>query len=84
LSAKNDILSLGRALRRYKPQAIIDRLDAAVVDALAGPRARQRLVDLGQDIYPRAQQTPAALRTLHQADVDKWWPIVKAANSKTN
>jgi tripartite-type tricarboxylate transporter receptor subunit TctC len=66
------------------PQAIIDRLDAAVVDALADPRARQRLVDLGQDIYPRAQQTPAALRALHQAEVDKWWPIVKAASTKTN
>jgi hypothetical protein len=42
------------------------------------------LVDLGQDIYPRAQQTPAALRAQHQADVDRWWPVVKAASTKTN
>lgn len=69
---------------RGTPKEIIDRLDAAVVDALADPRARQRLVDLGQDIYPRAQQTPAALRALHQAEVEKWWPIVKAAGTRTN
>ena len=66
------------------PNAIIDRLDAAVVDALADPQAHQRLVDLGQDIFPRAQQTPEALRALHQAEVEKWWPIVKAANAKAD
>jgi tripartite-type tricarboxylate transporter receptor subunit TctC len=66
------------------PQKAIDRLDAAVVDALANPQARQRLIELGQDIFPRDQQTPAALRALHQADIEKWWPIVKAANAKAD
>jgi tripartite-type tricarboxylate transporter receptor subunit TctC len=66
------------------PQKAIDRLDAAVVDALADPRARQRLIELGQDIFPRDQQTPAALRALHQADIEKWWPIIKAANAKAD
>jgi tripartite-type tricarboxylate transporter receptor subunit TctC len=65
------------------PQQAFDRLDAAVVAALADPRARKRLVDLGQDIFPPDQQTPAALRALHRADSDKWWPIVKA-NAKIN
>ena len=66
------------------PQKMIDRLDAAVVDALADPRARQRLIELGQDIFPRDQQTPAALRSLHQADIEKWWPIVKTANARAD
>jgi tripartite-type tricarboxylate transporter receptor subunit TctC len=66
------------------PQKIIDRLDAAVVDALANPQVRARLIELGQDIFPRDQQTPAALHALHQADVEKWWPIVKAANAKAD
>src|SRR5262249_49365194 len=66
------------------PQAVIDRLDAAVGDALANPQARQKLIDLGQDIFPRDQQTPAALRALHQADIEKWWPIVKAAAAKAD
>ena len=39
-------------------------------------------IELGQDIFPRDQQTPAALRALHQADIEKWWPIVKAAAAK--
>jgi tripartite-type tricarboxylate transporter receptor subunit TctC len=66
------------------PQPMIDRLDAAVVDALAQPRARQRLIELGQDIFPREQQTPAGLQALHQAEIEKWWPIVKAAAAKTD
>ena len=66
------------------PQKVIDRLDAAVVDALANPQARQKLIELGQDIFPRDQQTPAALRALHQADIEKWWPIVKASNARAD
>ena len=65
------------------PKEIIDKLDAAVVDSLAQPRTRQRLTDLGQEIFPREQQTPAALHALHQAEIEKWWPIIKAANTKT-
>ncbi len=66
------------------PQPIIDRLNAAVVDTLADPQPRQRLVELGQDIFPRERQTPAALRALHQAEIEKWWPIIKAANAKAD
>jgi hypothetical protein len=43
------------------PKDIIDRLNAAVADALADPFVRQRLADLGHEIFPRDQQTPAAL-----------------------
>ena len=34
------------------------------------------------EIFPREQQTPEALAALHQADIEKWWPIIKAANIK--
>jgi hypothetical protein len=43
---------------------------------------RQRLGDLGQEIFPREQQTPEALAVLQQADIEKWWPIIRAANIK--
>ena len=64
------------------PKNIIDRLNAAVVDALADAKVRARLADLGQEIPPRDQQTPEALRAYHRAEIDKWWPIIKAANIK--
>jgi hypothetical protein len=34
------------------------------------------------DITPRDQQTPQALATLQHAEIEKWWPIIKAANIK--
>ena len=61
------------------PQAVIAKLNSAVVDALADPTVRQRLADLGQAIPPRAQQAPEALGTFQKAEIDKWWPIIKAA-----
>jgi tripartite-type tricarboxylate transporter receptor subunit TctC len=64
------------------PKEIIARLNAAVVDALADPAVRPRLTDLGFEIVPREQQTPEALAALHKADIEKWWPIIKAANLK--
>jgi tripartite-type tricarboxylate transporter receptor subunit TctC len=63
-------------------KAIIGKLNAAVVDALADPAVRQRLVDLGSDIPPREQRTPEALGAFHKAEIEKWWPIIKAANIK--
>ncbi len=64
------------------PAAVVARLNAAVVDALADPAVRARLIDLGQEIFPRAQQTPEALAALHRAGIEKWWPIIKAAGIK--
>jgi hypothetical protein len=38
--------------------------------------------DLGFEIFPREQQTPEALGAYHKAEIEKWWPILKAANIK--
>jgi tripartite-type tricarboxylate transporter receptor subunit TctC len=64
------------------PQEAITRLNAAVVAALADDNVRKRLIDLGQVIAPREQQTPAAFAAFHKAEIEKWWPIIKAANIK--
>jgi tripartite-type tricarboxylate transporter receptor subunit TctC len=64
------------------PKTVIARLNAAVVDALVDPAVRQRLAELGQEIPLREQQTPEALGTFHGAEIEKWWPIIKAANIK--
>jgi tripartite-type tricarboxylate transporter receptor subunit TctC len=61
------------------PGAVIDTLNASLVEALSDPTARQRLADLGEDIPAREQQTPAALAAHQRAEIEKWWPIIKAA-----
>ena len=59
------------------PPTVITKLNAAVVDSLADPGVRARLADLGQEIFPRDQQTPEALRAFQRAEFEKWWPIIK-------
>jgi tripartite-type tricarboxylate transporter receptor subunit TctC len=67
---------------RGTPKDIVAKLNAAVRGALADPGVRQRLSDLGQVIPPPEQQTPEALAAHHKAEIEKWWPIVRAANIK--
>ena len=64
------------------PAEAITRLNAAVMETLADPAVRRRLTDLGQEIPPPAEQTPAALATHLQLEIEKWWPIIKEANIK--
>ena len=64
------------------PKEAIEKLTAAVQETLADPAIRARLTELGQDIPPREQQTPEGLAAHHKAEIDKWWPIIKAANIK--
>jgi tripartite-type tricarboxylate transporter receptor subunit TctC len=67
---------------RGTPKENVDRLDAAVMSALANPAVQQRLETIGQVIFPRDQQGPAALAAYHKAEIDKWWPIIKEAGIK--
>jgi hypothetical protein len=38
------------------------------------------MATFGLEIPPRAQQTPEALGALQKAEIEKWWPIIKAAH----
>jgi tripartite-type tricarboxylate transporter receptor subunit TctC len=69
-------------LPKGTPKEIVMKLNAAVVEALADKTVRQRLDDLGQGMPTREQQTPEVLYAHHKAEIEKWWPIIKAANIK--
>jgi len=64
------------------PKEIIARLNAAMVEALGDATVQKRFADLGLDIASREQQTPEGLAAYHKAEIDKWWPVIKAANIK--
>jgi tripartite-type tricarboxylate transporter receptor subunit TctC len=64
------------------PKAVVDKLNAAVVDAFADPAVQKRFADIGHAMPPRDQMSPQALFTHHKAEVEKWWPIMKAAGIK--
>jgi tripartite-type tricarboxylate transporter receptor subunit TctC len=64
------------------PKNVVPTLNAAVAAALADQAVRARFADLALEIPPRERQTPEALAALQQAEIDKWWPIIKAANVK--
>ena len=64
------------------PKAVMAKLNGAVADALAHPTVRKRLADLGQELPSRELQTLEGFAAFQKAEIDKWWPIIKAANLK--
>jgi tripartite-type tricarboxylate transporter receptor subunit TctC len=64
------------------PKDIVTKLNAAVVEALAEPEFRKRMDAQSAVMPPREQQSPEALRAFQKAEIEKWWPIIRAANIK--
>lgn len=64
------------------PEAIVAKLNGAALAAMADPTVGQRIADLGMDLPPRELQAPAAFAAFHKTEVEKWFPIVKAAGIK--
>jgi tripartite-type tricarboxylate transporter receptor subunit TctC len=67
---------------RGTPSDIVGKLNSAAVNTLGDPILRQKLAEQGFEIPPRERQTPEALAAYQKAEIDKWWPIIKAANIK--
>src|SRR5262245_34091618 len=64
------------------PKTIIAKLKIAAMDTLTDPAVRARFAELGLQIFSREQQTPEALAAHQRAEIEKWWPIIKAAGIK--
>jgi tripartite-type tricarboxylate transporter receptor subunit TctC len=64
------------------PRDVVARFNAAIVDTLGDPSVQKRFADLGQEIPTRDEQTPQGLAAHQKAEIDKWWPLIKAAGLK--
>jgi tripartite-type tricarboxylate transporter receptor subunit TctC len=64
------------------PKPVVEKLNAAVVEALLDPQVQKQLAEIGNEAYPKEQLTTEALRAHQTAEIEKWWPIIKAANIK--
>jgi tripartite-type tricarboxylate transporter receptor subunit TctC len=64
------------------PKDAIAKVNDAVMKSLADPTTRKRLIDIGQELYPPEMSTPQALATFQKEEIEKWWPIIKAAGIK--
>jgi len=69
-------------LPKGAPKDVVARLNTAVMAALADASVQKRLAGIGQEIFPRDQQMPEALAAFQKSEIEKWWPIIKAANIK--
>ena len=67
---------------RGLPKEVVAKLNGAMVAALADPKVQARLADLGLDLASREQQSPEGCAAFLKAEMDKWWPVIKAANIK--
>jgi tripartite-type tricarboxylate transporter receptor subunit TctC len=66
------------------PKEIVAKLAAALDKALDDPSVRKRLADLGGSIPSKQERTPASFTRLVKAEISRWSPMLKAANSTTN
>jgi tripartite-type tricarboxylate transporter receptor subunit TctC len=64
------------------PRPVVDRLNAAAVQAMADPTFRKRMIELALEMPPSDQLTPEALLALQKTEIDRWWPLMRAAGIK--
>ena len=64
------------------PKDVIAKLNDALVKAVADPATHKRLTDIGQEFFAADMSSPEALGKYQKAEIEKWWPVIKAAGIK--
>jgi tripartite-type tricarboxylate transporter receptor subunit TctC len=62
------------------PQLIVERIEAALDRAMRDETVAKRLGELGADLPAEAERTPQALAKLVRSEIDKWVPLIQAAD----
>ena len=66
------------------PAYVRSKLGSAVLDALSDPAVQKRIAEIGQEVVPPDRRTPEALAAHHKVEIEKWTPMIKAANAKAD
>src|SRR3954471_8922175 len=64
------------------PKDVVAKLNSAMMQVLADPATKAKFAELGLDVASKEQQTPEGAAAFQKAEIEKWWPIIKAANIK--
>jgi tripartite-type tricarboxylate transporter receptor subunit TctC len=66
-------------LPKAAPDAVVKKLNAAIVGAMKTPAVREKLQGLGAQVVSDDRATPAYLGQFLKAEIDKWAPPIKAS-----
>jgi tripartite-type tricarboxylate transporter receptor subunit TctC len=66
-------------LPKATPKPIVERINAAVGQAMQDESVIKRLAQLGADLPPPGERTPQALGNLVRSEIDKWVPLIQAS-----
>jgi tripartite-type tricarboxylate transporter receptor subunit TctC len=69
-------------LPKGTPRDIVMKINAAAVAAMNDPAVRKKFFDLGLEMPAANRLTPETLGAFQKAEIEKWWPMLKAANVK--
>ena len=68
--------------RRARRKDVVAKLNAAVIAALADAAVRKRIADARHGSAAAAARRRQRSRRIQKAEIEKWWPIIKAAGIK--
>lgn len=63
-------------------KGVIAKLNISIREALNDPAVQARLKDVGQEVWPRDEQTPEALAAKQKAEIERWSPVIKELGIK--
>jgi tripartite-type tricarboxylate transporter receptor subunit TctC len=60
------------------PRPIIDRLNAALRQALTDPKVKDAFTKAGMELYPAGQDTPDIATAMLKSEVKRWGDVIRA------
>jgi tripartite-type tricarboxylate transporter receptor subunit TctC len=68
-------------LPKNTPEAIVTKLNGAILQAMHSPLVKDRLEGLGAQIVPDERATPAYLGSYVKSEIEKWAAAIKASGA---